>query len=374
MMTHTGRHPLARQRGIASVLIVVVLFLAMAAALATRLDMTAGVVDDAATVGMRLQALYLAESGLERAARRYTAGGVACGSLAENDIAYAGVGSFSISAGSALAFDGVSSGSGSCRVQVTGKAATGGVVRVVEAILTPFVITTASRGSKDFVCTVPAGENLLAVISVSWSNPVASTLSVASVTLGGVTATAVANPVRNNDATLRVSAQNFYVKNPPTGASVAGTVTMSANPAGMIVGCLTLAGVNQTSPVDAFNSSFGQGGNPSVTVSTASANTFVIDNLVRDNGGNLSMVNVANPTRTEMWNFTPTGDAGAGSYRGPVAASGPVVMNWTWNQNRIWAIAAVSIAGDPAGGAGSRVRLPGGGVAGWREVVVAPLP
>lgn len=369
------------QRGAASAIIVIVLFLITSAALLSRVEMTASMMNDTVTASMRLQALYLAESGLERASRRFAAGGIACGALAESNIPLSNVGTFSISAGSTLNFDGVTSAGSSCRVQVTGKTASGGVVRVIEAMLTPFVITTASRGNRDFVCTVPAGENLLSVVSVSWSTPIASTLSVTSVVLGGVSGTAVPTdplaptaPVRKTDSTLRISAQNFYVKNPPTGSSVAGTVTLDGNPTGIIVGCLTLAGVNQNAPVDRAAAMTGQGGAPAVSLTTNQSNTFVIDNLVRDNGGSLNMVDALNPTRTEMWNFTPTGSAGAGSYRGPIPNNSTVAMNWSWNQNRIWAIAAVSIAGDATGGTGARVRLPGGGVSGWREVVTAPLP
>ena len=369
------------QRGAASAIIVIVLFLITSAALLSRFETTASIMNDTVTASMRLQALYLAESGLERASRRFAASGIACGSLAESNIALSNVGTFSIGAGSTLNFDGVTSAGTGCRVQVTGKTASGGVVRVIEAMITPFVITTASRGNRNFVCTVPAGENLLSVVSVSWSTPIASTLSVTSVALGGVSGTAVATdplaptaPVRKTDSTLRISAQNFYVKNPPTGSSVAGTVTLDGNPTGIIVGCITLAGVNLNAPVDRASASTGQGGAPIVSLTTAQSNTFVIDNLVRDNGGKLDMVDFANPTRTEMWNFTPTGSAGAGSYRGPIATSSTVPMSWSWNQNKIWAIAAVSIAGDTSGGNGSRVRLPGGGVSSWREIVTATLP
>lgn len=369
------------QRGAASAIIVIVLFLITSVALLSRYETTTSIMNDTVTASMRLQALYLAESGLERVSRRFAAGGIPCGSLAESSIALSNVGTFSISAGSTLNFDGVTPAGTSCRVQVTGKVASGGVVRVIEAMLTPFVITTASRGNRDFVCTVPASENLLSVVSVSWTTPIASTLSVTSVVLGGISGTGVQTnppapsaPVRNTDGTLRISAQNFYVKNPPTGSSVAGTVTLDGNPTGIIVGCLTLAGVNQDAPIDRAATSIGKGGTPSVSLTTAQANTFVIDNLVRDNGGSLTMVNATNPTRTEMWNFTPSGSAGAGSYRGPIPASSTVAMNWNWNQNRIWAMTAVSIAGDASGANGSRVRLPGGGVSGWREVVTATLP
>lgn len=361
------------QRGAASLAIVFLGFLLVSVALLRSQELSSSALRDANASDQQVQALFLAESGLERATRRFVVDGIACGSLLENDIAIPDAGTFSIGAGSALAFDGLTSAGASCRVRVTGKTP-GGVARTIEAMLTPFVVTTASRGSRDFACTVPAGENLLTVISVSWSTPAASTVSVNSVSLGGAAGVAAAAPIRNDDGTLRVSAQNFYVRNPPLGSAVAGTVSLSGATSGIIVGCLTLAGVNQTSPIDRTAANASRGGSPSVSLITGAASTFVIDNMVRDNGGNLAMVSAANPARTEIWNFTPSGNAGAGSYRGPFASGATAVMNWTWNQNKIWAIAALSVAGDTSGGSGGRVRLPGGGVAGWREVVAAPPP
>ena len=374
------------QRGAASAIIVIVLFLVTSAALLSKFETTAGLMNDTVTASMRLQALYLAESGLERASRRFAAGGVACGSLAESDIALSNVGTFSISAGSTLGFDGVTSAGGSCRVQITGKTSSGNVVRVIEAMLTPAVLTNATRGNRDFVCNVPAGENLLSVISVAWSAPASPELLITSVVLGGVAGTAVATDQKNPTVTAPVrainngvaySAQIYYVKNPPVGSSVAGAVTLNGTPAGIVIGCVTLAGVNQSAPVDKGAQNTGQGASPGVSLTTTQANTFVIDNLVRDNGGKLEIADITStPTRVEMWNFTSNGSSGAGSYRGPVPTSSLVQMNWNWTgtKNGPWAIAAVSIAGDPASGAGARVRLLGGGVSGWREVVTATLP
>jgi hypothetical protein len=376
------------QRGAASAIIVIVLFLITSAALLSRIETTASIMNDAVTASMRLQALYLAESGLERASRRFGAGGVACGSLAESDIALSNVGTFSISAGSTLGFDGVTSAAGSCRVQVTGRTASGGVVRVIEAMLTPAVLTNATRGNRDFVCNVPAGENLLSVVSVAWSGPASPAISITSVVLGGVPGTAVATdpknpallaPVRAINNAVAYSAQIYYVKSPPVGSSVAGTVTLNGNPTGIVIGCITLAGVNQSAPVDTAAQNTGQGASPGVSLTTTQVNTFVIDNLVRDNGGKLEIADVTStPTRVEMWNFTSNASSGAGSYRGPVPTSSTVQMNWNWtgtgNKAAPWAIAAVSIAGDPASGTGARVRLLGGGLSGWREVVTATLP
>lgn len=371
------RFLLHKQFGLASLGIVFLLFFLVLGGIGASFVLTQNVVMDGAGSDQRLQALLLAESGLERTSRRLVTDGIACGLLAETQTSAQG--SISVSAG-------ISSGA-SCTVRVTGLTAFGGASRTIETVLaltsglSSTSVSKSKSQSQSFTCSVPSAPNLIVIIGVSWvtvanNNP--SVVSVQNVTLGTQTATSAASSVSatasvadgasSNAKTTVVSAQNFYLLNPPTGASVSGTVNFSSAPDGLIVGCLTLAGASQTAPIGATAAAVGTSAAPSVTISTGTTSTYVVDNLVRNNGGVLSMNAGASPTRTQMWNYTSNNSAGAGSYRGPFSAVTPVTMGWSWNQSDIWAIAALTVQ---ASSSGSTVYRPNS-LLSWREVTVVP--
>ncbi|MCK7577899.1 MAG: hypothetical protein MZV65_20425 [Chromatiales bacterium] len=86
-----GRYCVQRvQRGIATVMTAFVLMLLVLAGLAVALNMSASDIHDSSTQGTSAQALFLAESGLERVARRLAGTGLRCGGWMEGAIAYGG--------------------------------------------------------------------------------------------------------------------------------------------------------------------------------------------------------------------------------------------------------------------------------------------
>lgn len=388
-------NPVSGQRGAASIAIAIVILLIMTAALMTSQTLTGSAVQDAAASDLRVQALFLAESGLERTSQRFVARTAACGALQETGIVVSTIGTFSISAGTRTLFDGITSSGTNCLVRIRGTTTAGKVTRVIEALLTPATVGTASKGTTpNFTCIAPPSDNLLASVSVSWTltakTPIESIVAVTAVKVDGLLGVAVAPPtvytVTNGGAKpyTTISAQNWYVTGVKPGASLNGQITFGPVSGGgtpsLIVACIVLAGVDQSNPIDTFASASGVSSitqQPTVSIKPGVENAVVIDNLAREKGGNLNM-----PTtfadRTEMWNLTGPNGGGAGSLRGPFPAPTPstpaAIMDWTWNQNSAWALTAVSIQGTTVGGTRAKVRLPGGGVLSWREVTVTPLP
>lgn len=140
----TPHHSLqCQQRGAASIAIAFLILFMIAAALATAFGLSGSVVRDATMSTQQVQALFLAESGMARALKRY-GDGVLCANLGLKTITPAvspdgpynlGQGSFSILSGVAATTDfaGNVSSVPLCRVQVVGTVA--GVSRTIEALM-----------------------------------------------------------------------------------------------------------------------------------------------------------------------------------------------------------------------------------------------
>src|SRR5450830_2129769 len=129
-MALSNRPPSLRKRqgGAASLAIAVVLLLVITVALVASQRLASTVVQDASASDLRMQALFLAESGMERATQRFTKG-AACSSASNETLTVTGSGAGTIK----LQFVGVSNFDGSacsaavcgstyCRVRSTGQA------------------------------------------------------------------------------------------------------------------------------------------------------------------------------------------------------------------------------------------------------------
>jgi Tfp pilus assembly protein PilX len=122
------------QRGAVTAIMVLVVILIVTTLVMILLDATTSESMDTAEQNDSVEALYLAESGLERASWRYITGGVACTSLAPDGPNNFGRGSFTVDSADQLDFDGVTAlAAGRCRVRVTGTV--GSIKRTVEAII-----------------------------------------------------------------------------------------------------------------------------------------------------------------------------------------------------------------------------------------------
>ena len=356
------RHAFPRpQRGAASVAIAFLILLVIGAALATALSMSGSAVRDAAMSEEQVEALFLAESGLERAAYNYGVSG-ACTT--------AGVGTgttvFSLASGGftldSAAPDAVNPAL--CRIRVTGRVRQ--VARAVDGWLSGgsgggIAFDNSASWSRNNDTSqswnyAVAGTNRLLVVGVSLKKN-SLTQTVSSVTYNGVAMTRIVAQ-DNAVTTPLVRVELWYLAAPATGTNPL-IVTLSTPNTGYVVGAVSLTGVDQSSPIEASTSARGLIGAPSVNIATIANNAWVLDALVV-NSSPTSLS--ANAGQTLSWN-TSTGGAnlvrGAGSRRGPVSPAGSVTMSWTMSPLSLpWVIGAVSVK--PAVGV-SVVR--------WQEVV-----
>lgn len=367
--TSTGR-----QRGVAGVTIVVLILLVVSTMLAAVFVLSSRTVNNAVDDDQRLQVLYLAETGMERASFRYMAAGVACGGLAETNTAFLSGANFAISAGSTTNFDGVSVlPAGQCRIRSTGTAANGSV-RAIEAILKVRPVSSSSSGLQDSTTgnfTVDSGTELL-LVATAWRSAQPLSSSITAATYNGVALTPV-SASSNYPSTpaclsgtcdpLRTSSQIFYMINPPPGSFPLNFTFNNAPDVFVKVG-FNLNGVDVSNPIDQYASAAGlspaSGTDFGATVVTTKANDFIIDVLAREKTGNTTASLSCNP-RTVLYDNNATNKIGALTQCGPIAAIGGVTMNWTWNQpNKPWSDSIVAI------------KSASGGMIGWREVGVFP--
>lgn len=390
------RSPVA-QRGAAAVGIAILGLFLVAGAVTTILSLTTSIVRDAEAAEQQAQALFLAESGLEFATRQFVING-ACSTLVDNVSYTVGTtGTFQIISASSVStdFNGNSLTSTSCRVQARGTVTSGNVARVIESIIVPNIKTSSNKtpgGSTNkklsFTTDVVAGNDLLYVLAFQWTGST-------SVTVSGVTfnSTQPMTPVNgkqnasgpittttgSGSSTTYYSAQMFYLANPANG--VPGTYTVEVSLSGDVNGTVVtnyhFAGVQQSNPIDNYDgktasctASSATSINVGLTTSSSNSSSFVIDNLVREKGSSLSPAGLA---RSAEFETSGNNTSGGTSYTGSIAASTTVNLGWVVSSGtKSCALTAVALRASSATGSGSKVRLPGGSVQYWREVIVRP--
>lgn len=391
--------PRTRTRGAASLVVVIVLLLVVTGVLYASQSLSSSVVLDATASSLRVQSLFLAESGMERATQRYTKG-AACASASDETVTVAGAGTIKLQFMGASNFDGTACaaatcGSSYCRIRSTGQVQAGGSAvnaRTIEALVIPKSLTsTGSRvgNSPDAIGgvqrytltnTVSAGTNQLFVLTVLWSTNLPSKPGkVVAVTYVGAPVpamvSAVAMPSFPGDGYY---AQIYYVKDPPAGTSNV-YLDFDALPAGVAVGTLNADGVDPTNPI---YSSAGVTSTASTTsigkTVTVPPNGMAIDVLSRDNGGPATGRPCVDPgdatvALVSIYGSNAAKVAGETSYCGPVSASGlTYTMGYTFGSAPA-SYAQVVIQPDNTSTGGKRVRLGGSaGVLKWHELVTTP--
>ena len=128
------------------------------------------------------------------------------------------------------------------------------------------------------------GSNRLLVVGIEANN---ASVNAGSVTFGGVALTKAVSSFTNNYAAL------WYLKNPSsTPANISVTFTGST---AFVIGAYAFSGVNQTSPIPATKTATGSG-NPSISITTANPNDWILDSPSIYGGSKLS-----SPTCTQHW-------------------------------------------------------------------------
>lgn len=125
-------HVQTAQRGVAALMAVLFLVFMLGVVLLLAHQMAATDVYDSGAQNNSVEALFLAETGVERAAWRFT-NGTACSALAEAAILH-GRGQFTIAAGQSTDFNGAALPGNQCRLRATGQITGTTVARTIEGI------------------------------------------------------------------------------------------------------------------------------------------------------------------------------------------------------------------------------------------------
>jgi len=129
----------------------------------------------------------------------------------------------------------------------------------------------------------------------------------------------------------------FTLKNPSTGSN---TVAISTN-AGEYIGsgAISLKGVDQTTPVEvtASDRNSSQNVTPTVSITTQSSNSLVIDCVAYT-----SPTITTGSGQTDRWKQDSCSYYGAGSSESKETA-GAVTMDWTISNSNWWAISAIAV-------------------------------
>lgn len=345
-----------RQRGAASVAIAFLILLIIGAALATALSMSGSAARDAAMSEEQVEALFLAESGIERALRRL-ANGTACASLVPDSPASQSLGAGTLSLLTA------SGSSTNCQIRIRGTVR--GTTRTVDAQITNAGATivsdvpseqasTTATSSLSWSHTVGTGSNRILIVGVSIQD---RDERVDDITRDGQTLTRAGQRERNN---ARVEIWYLIAPNPGT-----ATITISlSNDTEVVAGAVSLAGVNQSQDLTTqFSSATGNDSAPTVSITPATVNAWVVDTLAfRQRGGTPPGVTATvGAGQAQRWNtqsgFGNNEIGGAGSTEGPVNPAASVTMSWRLTRNdrsppgnsvsRDWALGAVYVRSSP---------------------------
>ncbi len=227
-----------RQRGAATLIAAVLLLSVVMVALSLGLLNANTDITDTALQGDGIEALFIAESGLENAIWRFD-NGTGCGALALSDSV--GRGNFSINNGTAAGLPATQ-----CRVQVTGTVTQSNTARTIEAVITQAVaggtVTLNNPGFEAGACP-PGPDNW--TITKSWGGPLCDTL--------------VNNPPGANNSRVLYSR-----------VTEGGTFNFNSTTAQQAISCTTAAGGNTVFTIGwdyRYDESPGSGGQKSGRVS-----------------------------------------------------------------------------------------------------------
>ncbi|MEW6044057.1 MAG: hypothetical protein AB1608_07310 [Thermoproteota archaeon] len=185
----------------------------------------------------------------------------------------------------------------------------------------------------DFDHTVTSsGSNRILIVGINVSNLAA----ISSVTYNGDAMTLIDQEDNGDSAHVSL----WYLVNPDTGTH---PVQMSLTIASAVTaGAISFTGVDQTNPIDAQNGATGTSSTPSVTLTTATDEAWIVDVVGTQNGPMTPGLGQA-----ERWDVLQGSTRGAGSTE-PTSSDGTFTSSWTnsaGSQN--WAIIAAALK--PAG-------------------------
>ena len=188
------------------------------------------------------------------------------------------------------------------------------------------------------------GSNLMLIVSAPAEDSTAADRLVSSITYGGVAMTEVDNRPSGGVQT----ANQWYLIGPATGANDV-VITWGGNVTAGVGIATSLTGVAQQAP-EAEGEGSGTGGSPiTCTVTTVTANAWVIDGAVIADPNKALTPGAGQIERAEVQDGGPNVNTIV-TTEGPVASPAATVMSNTWvNNNRDWGTVASAYAAAPEG-------------------------
>lgn len=187
--------------------------------------------------------------------------------------------------------------------------------------------------SASFNVIVGAGENIAALIGLSWQALLEA--ETASVTFGGTTATFI-QLVQNSGGVV----EQYYVVGTAPGSRVVQAVWAGGS-VDVILGIEVMNGVDQTIPLGAIGTAHGDpaSGVATVTLAATLADSWLVDTSLTPRPTPSSLTPDASQTLrwSETASVSPTQIIGAGSSR--LSGGGSQSMTWTVIPDRNWDLA-----------------------------------
>jgi len=193
--------------------------------------------------------------------------------------------------------------------------------------------TFANQSSHSYATIVDVGDNIVAMIGLSWA-PLIEALT-GTVTFAGQTATFL--QLVSNVAGV---SEQYYVKGVLPGARTVAVTWDDGNVNGL-VGLEIMNGVDQTSPIGVKNTASAAASSPAtVTLSGTTSGNWVVDNLLVQRQAVTSVT--PDPSMTPRWNTIIGAGLTAmiGACSTKESSGGAQTMQYTISPIRRWAICA----------------------------------
>lgn len=193
--------------------------------------------------------------------------------------------------------------------------------------------------------TVGTGNHRLLIVGVSVPAE-GSAITVTGITYAGLALTLAVSKMYSYTVitTQYNDAEIWYLVNPPSGSANI-VVTLSGSASYVVAGAVSYTGVDQTTPIPTTASNDGTG-SPAISITTANANSWIVDTLSYSNTTSVSPS--PNSGQTQRWGLGLVSNTiwGCGSDETTTAA-GSYSMGWTVDgaASPYWAYVCVEIKG-----------------------------
>ncbi|HSH14598.1 MAG TPA: hypothetical protein VLD18_01095 [Verrucomicrobiae bacterium] len=206
----------------------------------------------------------------------------------------------------------------------------------------------ASATGITFSHTVSSGSNLALVVGLTYRDNAGAAPSTVTATYNGVSMTLLGHTGRVN----QVGAAIWCLANPATGPNDV-VITIDQTVDLLRGGAIGFTGVDQTTPCEAGNTATGASLTPTITITTVTDNSWVVDSLYSKSGN----ATVTGSGQVERWNGTVNAGADdtGGSTFGPKTPAGAHSMDWSNNgESTNWALAGAAVKPATTAGAARR--------------------